>query len=74
LGCLFGAALGATPRAMLPVIVYNPVQHLVAGGAASLLTRKEGARANEDGRKSRDIFARDVPKRVTTEEIEENRA
>jgi BASS family bile acid:Na+ symporter len=34
---LAGMALAAYPRAMLPILVYNLVQHLVAGGAASLL-------------------------------------
>jgi BASS family bile acid:Na+ symporter len=36
---LAGMALTAHPRVMLPIIVYNLVQHLVAGGAASLLGR-----------------------------------
>lgn len=36
---LGGLALVAYPRAMLPIILYNLVQHLVAGGAAFLLGR-----------------------------------
>jgi BASS family bile acid:Na+ symporter len=36
---LAGMALTAYPRAMLPILLYNLVQHLVAGGAASLLAR-----------------------------------
>jgi BASS family bile acid:Na+ symporter len=36
---LAGLALTAHPQAMLPILVYNLVQHLVAGGAASLLAR-----------------------------------
>jgi BASS family bile acid:Na+ symporter len=41
---LAGMALAAYPRVMLPLIVYNLVQHLVAGGAAYLLGRAEAAR------------------------------
>jgi BASS family bile acid:Na+ symporter len=36
---LAGMALAAYPRVMLPILVYNLVQHLVAGGAALLLAR-----------------------------------
>jgi BASS family bile acid:Na+ symporter len=36
---LAGMALTAYPRAILPILVYNLVQHLVAGGAAALLAR-----------------------------------
>jgi BASS family bile acid:Na+ symporter len=36
---LAGLALTALPRVMLPIIVYNLVQHLVAGSAAFLLGR-----------------------------------
>jgi BASS family bile acid:Na+ symporter len=39
---LAGVALAGHPRAMLPLIVYNLVQHLVAGGAAMLLDRGAG--------------------------------
>jgi BASS family bile acid:Na+ symporter len=39
-----GLALSGQPRVMLPVIVYNLVQHLVAGAATSLLARR-GRRA-----------------------------
>jgi BASS family bile acid:Na+ symporter len=38
---LAGMALAAYPRAMLPIIVYNLVQHLVAGGVSSLLARAD---------------------------------
>jgi BASS family bile acid:Na+ symporter len=41
---LAGMALAAHPRVMLPIIVYNLVQHLVAGGAASLLGRPGATR------------------------------
>jgi BASS family bile acid:Na+ symporter len=38
---LAGMALSAYPRAMLPILIYNLVQHLTAGAAASLLWRGE---------------------------------
>jgi BASS family bile acid:Na+ symporter len=37
---LAGVALAGLPKVMLPVILYNLVQHLVAGGATSLLARR----------------------------------
>jgi BASS family bile acid:Na+ symporter len=45
---LAGMALTAYPDAMLPLLVYNLVQHLVAGGAASLLGRAEAHSAQDD--------------------------
>jgi BASS family bile acid:Na+ symporter len=41
---LAGLALAAHPQAMLPIIVYNLVQHLVAGGASVLLGRASATR------------------------------
>jgi BASS family bile acid:Na+ symporter len=41
---LAGLALAAYPRAMLPLIVYNLAQHLIAGGAALLLGRADATR------------------------------
>jgi len=41
---LAGMALTALPRVMLPIIVYNLVQHLVAGGATYLLGRADARR------------------------------
>jgi BASS family bile acid:Na+ symporter len=37
---LASVALAEHPRVMLPLIIYNLVQHLVAGGVAFLLGRK----------------------------------
>jgi BASS family bile acid:Na+ symporter len=45
---LAGMALADYPGAMLPILVYNLVQHLVAGGAASLLGRAGAAAARDD--------------------------
>jgi BASS family bile acid:Na+ symporter len=42
---LAGLALTAYPRAMLPLLVYNLVQHLVAGTAAFLLGRAAATRS-----------------------------
>jgi BASS family bile acid:Na+ symporter len=44
---LAGLALAAYPRAILPLLVYNLVQHLVAGGAASLLGRANPSNQSE---------------------------
>ncbi len=40
---LASMALADHPRVMLPIIFYNMVQHLVAGGANSLIHRQAGA-------------------------------
>jgi BASS family bile acid:Na+ symporter len=45
---LAGMALADYPDAMLPILVYNLVQHLVAGSAASLLGRAGAATAQEE--------------------------
>jgi BASS family bile acid:Na+ symporter len=45
---LAGMALADYPDAMLPILVYNLVQHLVAGGAASLLGRAGPSTALDD--------------------------
>jgi BASS family bile acid:Na+ symporter len=41
---LAGMAMAAYPRVMLPILVYNLVQHLVAGAAALLLARTGASR------------------------------
>jgi BASS family bile acid:Na+ symporter len=46
---LAGLALAAHPQAMLPLLVYNLVQHLVAGGAAFLLLNRGGHNTPEAG-------------------------
>src|SRR5262249_23130134 len=47
---LASLALPHLPQVMLPIIFYNLVQHLVAGGAAALLNRGEGTQDAEVGR------------------------
>jgi hypothetical protein len=39
---LASMAMADHPRVMLPIIFYNMVQHLVAGGAFSLIGRRSG--------------------------------
>jgi BASS family bile acid:Na+ symporter len=45
---LAGIALAGHPEAMVPILVYNLVQHLVAGGAASLVARPGVTTAQEE--------------------------
>ena len=40
---LASMSLGAQPLVMLPIIVYNLAQHLIAGGVNALLRRAEPA-------------------------------
>jgi BASS family bile acid:Na+ symporter len=50
-GLVFASvALADHPYVMLPIISYNLVQHLVAGGTAALLNRGEGTQDAEMGR------------------------
>jgi BASS family bile acid:Na+ symporter len=46
---LAGLALTGLPQAMLPILVYNLVQHLMAGGATFLLSRNERRTLTEKG-------------------------
>jgi BASS family bile acid:Na+ symporter len=50
---LAGVALAGLPKVMLPVILYNLVQHLVAGGATALLARRPAGTAADGGRHRR---------------------
>jgi BASS family bile acid:Na+ symporter len=47
---LAGAALAGLPKVMLPVILYNLVQHLVAGGVTFLLARLPAGIVADGGR------------------------
>jgi BASS family bile acid:Na+ symporter len=58
---LAGLALSAYPRAMLPLIVYNLVQHLVAGGAAALLARKGASPVSDPAPLEREAALRRWP-------------
>jgi len=40
---LASSALGAQPLAMLPIMAYNLMQHLVAGGVDAMLRRRTPA-------------------------------
>ena len=48
---LASMAMADHPRVMLPIIFYNMVQHLVAGGAYSLIGRRPGGAATADERR-----------------------
>ena len=51
---LASMAMADHPRVMLPIIFYNMVQHLVAGGAYSLIGRRPGPpHADEAARDAR---------------------
>jgi BASS family bile acid:Na+ symporter len=58
---LASLALAGHPRVMLPIITYNLVQHLVAGGVASLLTRGEDAGEGEVNRAQAPNVSEDRP-------------
>ena len=42
-------ALADHPRVLLPIIVYNLVQHLVAGAADRIIRTREAVRAGSSG-------------------------